>query len=50
MENTHITERFFPWKPKPRKPAYTIFIHSDTLFTIQYTLGANDIQNPNPMT
>ena len=37
MENTHITHIFFPWKLKPREIAYSIFIHSGTLFTIQYT-------------
>jgi hypothetical protein len=37
MENTHITQIFFPWKPKLGKPTYSIFIHSDTFFTIQYT-------------
>jgi hypothetical protein len=49
MENTHITHRFFPWKPKPGKPTYSIFIH--TIHCLQYNIhiGANDIQNPNPM-
>jgi hypothetical protein len=37
MENTNITQRFFPWKPKPRKPTYSIFIHCVTMFTIQNT-------------
>jgi hypothetical protein len=37
MANANITQRFFPWKPKPGKPAYIIFIHYVTLFTIQYT-------------
>jgi hypothetical protein len=44
MENTKITQRFFPWKPKSGKPTYSIFIHSDTLFTIQYTYRSP--QNP----
>jgi hypothetical protein len=46
MENTNITQRFFPWKPKPGKPTYSIFIHSDTLFTIQYTYRSQ--RHPKP--
>ena len=49
MANTNITQIFFLWKPKSGKSAYSIFIHHDTLFTINIHIGANDIQNPNPM-
>jgi hypothetical protein len=46
MENTHITQRLFPWKPKPGKLTYSIFIHF--IHCLQYNLhiGANNIQNP----
>jgi hypothetical protein len=46
MANTNITQRFFTWKPKPGKPAYIIFIHCVTLFTIQYTYRSQ--RHPKP--
>jgi hypothetical protein len=51
MANTNITQRFFTWKPKPGKPTYIILIHI-VLHCLQYNIhiGANGIQNPNPMT
>ena len=50
MENTHITQRFPPWKPKLGKPTYSILIHSDNCLQYNIHIGANKIQNPNPMT
>jgi hypothetical protein len=49
MENTHITQRLFPWKPKSGKPTYSIFIH--TIHFLQYNIhiGDNGIQNPNQL-
>ena len=51
MENTNITQGFFTWKPKPGKPAYFI-LFIIVLQCLQYKIhiGANSIQNPNPMT
>jgi hypothetical protein len=46
MANTNITQRFFTWKPKLGKPAYIIFIHCFTLFTIQYTYRSQ--RHPKP--
>ena len=50
MENTNIRHRFFLLKSKPGKLTYSIFIH--VIHCLQYNIhiGANDIQNPNPMT
>ena len=50
MENTNITQIFFPGKPKPGKPTYSIFIH--IIHCLQYNIhiGVSGIQNPNPMT
>jgi hypothetical protein len=50
MENTHITPIFFPWKPKPGKPTYFIFIHNIHCLQYNIHIGDSAIQNPNPMT
>jgi len=42
---THYKD-IFPWKPELGKPTYSIFIHSDTLFTIQYTYRSQ--RHPKP--
>jgi hypothetical protein len=49
MENIHIIEIFFRWKPKLRKPTYSIFIHIIHCLQYHIHIGSIKIQNPNPM-
>jgi hypothetical protein len=47
MKNTKITQRFFPWKPKPGKPTYSIFIHV-FLHCLQYNIHIGSVISLRP--
>ena len=50
MTNTNITQRFFPWKTKTKKLAYSIFINMFHCLQYNIHIGASNMKNPNPMT
>jgi len=50
MEITNITQRFFPWKPKPGKPSYSILFIMLQFLQYKIHIGASGIQKPNLMT